>query len=125
MTSFKVNSKWKGFYDAPLPYGRREFTCKVMKMGENRFIGEGEDADGNFLINGNLSNFKTVSKDGMEIQTCDITFVKDYLTEDGYKGIEYNGTLTGEKIKGQYSFLWKKAFISKNVTGEFEMELIE
>ena len=35
MTAFKVTSKWKGFFDAPLPYGRREFSCEVTKMSQN------------------------------------------------------------------------------------------
>ena len=120
MTAFKLTSKWKGFFDAPLPYGRREFSCEVTKMSQNMFIGRGEDSDGGFSFNGSLSNIKTISQDGIETQTCDITFVKDYLAEDGYKGVEYKGILTGDKIKGNYSFLWKKAFLSKTVTGIFE-----
>ena len=125
MASLQVGSNWKGFYDAPLPYGRREFSCEITKITENQsFIGQGEDAEGNFSIKGSLGSTKTISEDGQESVTCDITFIKDYLADDGYKGVEYKGTLTDHRITGQYSFLWKKAFLSKTVTGIFEMEVV-
>ena len=125
MTALKIGSKWKGFYDAPLPYGRREFSCEITEITENQsFVGQGEDAEGIFSIKGSLGNTKIILEDGQERQTCDISFVKDYLADDGYKGVEYKGTLSDHKITGQYSFLWKKAFISKTVTGIFEMEVV-
>ena len=55
--------------------------------------------------------------------TCDITFIKDYLDEKGYKGIKYNGKLCGDKITGEYSFVWRASFLSKNVKGIFEMNI--
>ena len=125
MSLFKVGFKWKGFYDAPLPYGRREYTCEIIEIkDEYNFIGQGEDAEGQFSIKGSLSNIKTIVEDGTEHQTCDVHFNKDYLSDDGYKGIQYNGKLVQEKITGEYSFLWKKAFLSKTVTGKFEMDLV-
>merc|ERR1712133_59405 len=120
MTAFKVGSKWKGYFDAPLPYGRRDFSCEITEMTDkNSFVGEGEDADGKFSIKGSLCNFTNIMENGQEWQICEINFVKDYLADDGYKGIQYKGTMNREKITGEYSFLWKKAFLSKTVTGNF------
>ena len=125
MSAFKVGSKWKGYFDAPLPYGRRDYICEITEMADKHsFVGEGEDADGKFSIKGSLCNCTTILENGQEREICDINFVKDYLADDGYKGIQYNATLNREKITGEYSFLWKKAFLSKTVTGKFEMEVV-
>ena len=129
MTALKCGSKWKGFYDAPLPYGRQEFTCHVEEVKQDyTFVGNGEDKDGKFSVKGSLTNIKAVSneeEDGNQEVSCgDVFFVKDYLSESGYKGIDYKGTLRGSKITGNYSFVWKKSFISKTVTGIFEMNLM-
>jgi hypothetical protein len=128
MMYLKPGSKWKGFYDAPLPYGRQEFTCEVEEVTEEcRFVATGEDKDGKFTLKGCLPNINpSLMKEGQdnEDETYDISFVKDYLSEDGYKGVEYKGTLVGTKITGNYSFVWKKGFISKTVTGKFEMNFI-
>ena len=125
---FKPGSKLKGFYDAPLPYGRQEFTCAVEEVTEEyRFVATGEDKDGKFSLKGCLTNIEpSLMKEGEdnEDETYGISFVKDYVSEDGYKGVEYKGTLVGTKITGNYSFVWKKGFISKTVTGKFEMNFI-
>ena len=128
MTIFNIGSNWKGFYDAPLPYGRQEFTCAIDEhTADNTFVAIGQDKEGKFSAKGSLVNIKTASKeeeDDDEDETCDINFIKDYLNEDGYKGVEYKGKLCGTKITGNYSFVWKKSFISKTVTGIFEMNLV-
>ena len=126
MATFKGGSNWKGFYDAPLPYGRQEFTCEVEEVTTDyQFVATGHDKEGKFSFKGSLVNFKPVLEETDEDETwCDISFVKDYLSEDGYKGVEYKGKVCGTKITGNYSFVWKKSFLSKNVTGLFEMNLL-
>ena len=127
MTTFKSGSNWKGFYDAPLPYGRQQFTCTVAEVTTDyTFAATGQDKAGKFSAKGSLTNIKVVSEkdDSDDNATCDISFIKDYLNEDGYKGVEYKGKLIGNKITGNYSFVWKKSFISKTVTGIFEMNLV-
>ena len=125
MESFKVGSKWKGFFDAPFPYGRQEFTCNVEELTKDcKFVAAGYDKEGNFTVKGLLTNVNHVSEENEDDDICDISFIKDYLTKDGYKGIKYKGKLTGRRINGNYSFDWKKSFISKKVSGVFEMNLV-
>jgi hypothetical protein len=52
-----------------------------------------------------------------------VEFVKDYVEEGNYKGIRYKGSLQGNKITGKYSFLYKKMFLSLQVSEDFEMVL--
>ena len=130
MASFAPGSHWEGFYDAPLPYGRQKFTLQVVDVEEkdNTFKAIGSDKDGKFTANGSLTNAKNDLEEDSEkeesIICCDIHFIKDYISEDGYKGIEYNGKLTGQKMTGNYSFVWKKSFLSKTINGIFEMNLV-
>lgn len=123
--AFQQGSSWKGFYDAPFPYGRQEFTCRVTEMREDgTFVANGDDKEGQFSLKGDLVNIQpNLIKDRGQNEdgTSDIHFIKDYLSEDGYKGIDYKGVLVGTKITGSYTYLWKKGFISKTVTGIFEM----
>ena len=73
MESFKVGSKWKGFFDAPFPYGRQEFTCNVEELTtECKFVATGYDKEGNFTAKGLLSNIKHVSEEDDDDQLCDI-----------------------------------------------------
>ena len=123
MATFNNGSKWKGFYDAPFPYGRQEFTLDVEEVTpDNAFLAIGHDKEGKFSAKGSLSNITLASEEGNE--TCDINFVKDYVSKDGYKGVEYKGKLNGSKIIGHYSFVWRKSFINKSITGIFEMTLV-
>ena len=130
MEKFALGSNWEGFYDAPLPYGRQKFSLQVEDVEEkdNTFKAIGSDKDGKFTATGSLTNVKNDLEEDNEkednIPCCDIHFIKDYISEDGYKGIEYNGKLIGPKITGNYSFVWKKSFLSKTINGIFEMNLV-
>ena len=130
MATFAVGSHWEGFYDAPLPYGRQKFTLQVedVKEKDNAFKAIGSDKDGKFTAIGSLTNgTNDLKEDNVKedyTPCCDIHFIKDYIAEDGYKGIEYNGKLIGQSIKGNYSFVWKKSFLSKTINGMFEMNLV-
>ena len=130
MATFALGSHWEGFYDAPLPYGRQTFTLKVEDVEEkdNTFKAIGSDKDGKFTATGSLTNLRNdLEEDNVKenyTQCCDIHFIKDYISEDGYKGIEYNGKLIGQKITGNYSFVWKKSFLSKTINGIFQMNLV-
>ena len=130
MAIFVLGSHWEGFYVAPLPYGRQKFTLQVedVKEKDNTFKASGSDKDGKFTATGSLTNVKNDLEEDNEkedyISYCDIHFIKDYISEDGYKGIEYNGKLIGPKITGNYSFVWKKSFLSKTINGIFEMNLV-
>ena len=130
MATFELGSRWEGFYDAPLPYGRQKFTLKVehVKEEDNTFKAIGSDKDGKFTATGSLTNVKNDLEEDNVKKDCtpcpDIHFIKNYISEDGYKGIEYNGKLIGQKITGNYSFVWKKSFLSKTITGIFEMNLV-
>ena len=131
MTAFKSGTSWKGFYDAPSPYGREEFTIFVDEVTTDyNFVATGQDRTGSFSAKGSLTNIKVpvAVDDQQDIDeevsaTCDISFIKDYLDEKGYKGIKYNGRLCGHKITGEYSFVWRASFLSKNVKGIFEMNI--
>ena len=130
MATFALGSRWEGFYDAPLPYGRQKFTLQVedVKEKDNTFKAIGSDKDGKFTATGSLTNVKNdleKNKEKKDDTPCiDIHFIKDYISEDGYKGIEYNGKLIGPKITGNYSFVWKRSFLSKTINGIFEMNLV-
>ena len=130
MATLALGSHWEGFYDAPLPYGRQKFTLQVedVKEKDNTFKASGSDKDGKFTATGSLINVKNdLEEDNAkedDTPCCDIHFIKDYISEDGYKGIEYNGKLIGQKITGNYSFVWKKSFLSKTIKGIFEMNLV-
>ncbi len=49
--------------------------------------------------------------------------MKDYIEEGNHKGIRYKGSLEGDRVAGQYNFLYKKLFISLHVCEDFEMVL--
>ena len=133
MTLFRTGSSWKGFYLAPSPYGREEFTIVVDEVTPDfNFVATGHDNTGTFSAKGSLTNIKAPVTDSEHENidskgspTCDINFTKDYLDEKGYKGIKYNGKLCDNKITGEYSFVWRASFLSKTVTGIFEMNIDE
>ena len=130
METFVLGSHWEGFYDAPRPYGRQKFTLQVedVKEKDNTFKAIGSDNDGKFTATGSLTNVKNDLEENKLkedcTQCCDIHFIKNYISEDGYKGIEYKGKLMGQKITGNYSYVWKKSFLSKTINGIFEMNLV-
>ena len=121
MTMFKSGRSWKGFYQAPSPYGRQEVTVFVNEATPDlSFVLTGQDSWGTFSAKGSLTNIKVPVADseqehiGDEIsRTCDISFIKHYVDEKGYKGIKHNGKLFGNKITGKYSFVWRASFLSK------------
>ncbi len=49
--------------------------------------------------------------------------MKDYIEEGNHKRIQYKGSLEGNRVAGQYNFLYKKLFISLHVCEDFEMVL--
>lgn len=104
------NAKFTGWYDAPFPFGKTEFSLLIESCGpDGEFSGSGQDKQGEFTVKGNVEGQKVV-------------FVKDYKDRK-YTDIKYDGLLDGDHIEGQYSFLYKTLVINMNVKEKFYMKL--
>ena len=105
-------STWEGWFAAPSPFGQTTFTLRITEMdAKGRFKGEGEDRQGSFTVQGTIR--------GEEVE-----FVKDYVDPGNYKNVKYKGVLKEGKVSGKYEFLYKKMFISMNISESFEMTKI-
>jgi len=109
---FLCSTSWEGWYAAPSPFGRTEFTVDIDSADEDgNFSGEGRDKQGEFRIKGKVV-------DG------NVKFTKDY--KDGsHTGVVFEGVLEDGVVKGKYKFLFKKAFISMNICEEFSMKIVK
>lgn len=105
-------TSWEGWYAAPSPFGRTEFTVDIEEDDEEgNFTGEGVDKQGEFRIKGNMSG-------------GNVKFTKDY--KDGsHTGVVFEGVMEDGMVKGKYRFLYKKAFISMNICEEFQMKIVK
>ena len=56
------NVKFHGWYDAPFPFGRTEFTVTIEEYDEvsEVFTGRGEDKQGQFTISGSISGHTVI-----------------------------------------------------------------
>ena len=109
---FSPGTQFSGWYDAPLGFGRTDFTATVETYQETtgQFTASGTDKQGDFTLKG------TVTGD-------DVRFVKDFTASDGYKDIKYSGSVEGEEVKGTYKFQYNALFISLPINENFYMKV--
>ena len=95
-TIINENVKFSGWYDAPFPFGKTDFTLTIEKVvaADGTFFGRGTDKQGHFTIQGQFS----CTNDNGE---GDVTFVKDYV-DKSHTNIQYEGKISGNTISGIY-----------------------
>ena len=89
MATFELGSRWEGFYDAPLPYGRQKFTLKVehVKEEDNTFKAIGSDKDGKFTATGSLTNVKNdLEEDNVKEDDTPLEITPPIINSNGADG---------------------------------------
>ena len=142
-------SEWCGWYGAPAPFGRTEFTLTLTEIDydDGSIKGSGVDKRGEFEITGKVSPVTAATtsvateEDEGERESCDesatfifhVEFEKSYIDRSKGTGIYYTGELRKESsvetgggrviMCGKYNYLYQMGFFKMNVSDEFEMVL--
>ena len=107
---FKIGSIFSGWYEAPAPWGRTDFTLTLETFNsDGSFTGRGVEKQGGFSMRGSINgnSFKAV---------------KDFDNKS-IVNIKYDGTVNNDTVSGNYSFLYQEPGFSKQVTQPFSMKL--
>merc|ERR1712051_700467 len=109
---FAPGTKYTGWYDAPLGFGRTEFTATIETYQERtgEFSATGSDKQGDFTLKGKM-------------QGAQVDFVKDFTEAGGYKDIKYKGNIENDEIKGTYNFFYRALFINLPINENFYMKV--
>ena len=107
---FKSGSKFSGWYEAPAPWGRTDYTMTMETYNKDgSFTGRGQEKQGGFSARGTVSG-------------TSFKMVKDFDNKS-IVGIKYDGTVNNDTVSGNYSFLYQEPGFSKQVTQPFSMKL--
>ena len=109
---FSPGTEFSGWYDAPLGFGRTEFTARVETFEERTgaWTARGTDSQGDFTLKG-------------KVEGSEVSFVKDFTAAEGYKDIKYKGTVENDEVKGAYNFFYKALFINLPINENFYMKV--
>ena len=109
---FSPGTSFSGWYDAPLGFGRTEFTATVQTFEESTgaWAATGTDKQGDFTLKG-------------KVEGEEVSFVKDFTAADGYKDIKYKGNIENDEVSGAYNFFYKALFISLPINENFYMKV--
>lgn len=109
---FIPGSELTGWYDAPLGFGRTDFTATVVSYDDQTgdFNASGTDSQGDFTLKG-------------KVEGDEVSIVKDYVASDGYKNIKYRGTVENDEVKGTYKFRYKALFIDIPIHENFYIKV--
>ena len=119
VTNVTCNLKWidscsqfTGWYDAPLGFGRTDFTATVETFVDTtgEFSASGQDKQGDFTLQGTITG-------------AEVRFVKDFTASDGYKDIKYEGRVSGEEVRGTYKFQYTALFVNIPIHENFYMKV--
>ena len=99
-------------YDAPLGFGRTDFTATVVSYDDQTgdFNASGTDSQGDFTLKG-------------KVEGDEVSIMKDYVASDGYKNIKYRGTVENDEVKGTYKFRYKALFIDIPIHENFYIKV--
>ena len=124
-------SNWSGWFDAPAPFGRTEYTLTIqIDYVDGSITGRGSDKRGEFEITGKISVSGEVEEPSpspggvfpIEFEKCYIDRSKG--TEIYYKGVLVNDENKGVVMTGKYTYLYKMGFFKLNVCEMFEMIML-
>ena len=109
---FSPGTAFSGWYDAPLGFGRTQFTATVETYEESTgaWTARGTDKQGDFTLKG-------------KVEGSEVNFVKDFTAASGYKDIKYKGTVENDEVKGTYNFFYKALFINLPINENFYMKV--
>ena len=93
---FVTNVKFRGWYDAPFPFGKTEFTLTIETHDET---------DGSFRKGPALTLF---------IHSTNNPNTMQY-------GVQYEGGLAGDTVTGHYTFTYKTFLVNMNIKEKFSM----
>ena len=109
---FQLGNKFTGWYDAPFPFGKTEFSLVIESFNDTdkTFSGSGNDKQGDFKIQGNLNGDNKVE------------FMKGYV-DGSHTNIQYEGIIEDDQVTGHYTFCYKTFLINMNIKEKFQMRV--
>ena len=137
----QINSTWSGWFGAPAPFGRTEFSLTISDVNyvQRTFKGTGIDKRGEFEINGKIFSANSEEEKNHSNEEVlvifSMEFIKDYKDKSNGTGIHYKGILrrcllsnpddkcSREKVcmSGKYTYLYQLGFMKLNICDDFEM----
>ena len=108
---FQPGKKLTGYYDAPFPFGRTEFSLEIELYSDQdqSFSGIGRDKQGEFKVQGKLSGDK-------------VEFMKNYV-DGSHTNIKYEGKMEDDQVTGYYTFCYKTFLVTMNIKEKFQMKV--